>query len=39
MAGKGDKPRRVDKKRYDRNFAAIQWKSKGRKKGKTRITK
>lgn len=27
-AGKGDKPRPVNKTRYDSNFAAINWKSK-----------
>lgn len=27
-AGKGDKPRPVNKTRYDANFAAINWKSK-----------
>lgn len=26
-AGKGDKPRPVDKKEYDRNFEKIIWKS------------
>ena len=34
-AGKGDKARRVDSRRYDANHDAIAWKSKGRKmKGK-----
>ena len=32
-AGKGDKPRPVDKARYDVNFNAINWKS--RSSGKT----
>ena len=27
-AGKGDKPRPVDKARYDVNFTAINWKSR-----------
>jgi hypothetical protein len=27
-AGKGDKPRPVDKKRYDSNYAEISWKSR-----------
>jgi len=28
MNGKGDKPRPVDKKKYDANHDAIRWKSK-----------
>ena len=28
MAGKGDTPRKVDKKKYSKNYDAIRWKSK-----------
>ena len=31
-AGKGDTPRPVNRKRYDKNFQAIRWKSKRGKK-------
>jgi len=31
-AGKGDKARRVDQKRYDANHDAIRWRSKAQKK-------
>ena len=32
-AGKGDKPRPVNKTRYDANFAAINWKSRSNGRG------
>ena len=40
QAGKGDKPRPVDKKQYDSNFDKIEWKADSKKesfnkKGKT----
>jgi hypothetical protein len=42
QAGKGDKPRPVDKKEYDKNFDNIKWTTKSQlavqettKKGKT----
>ena len=30
MTGKGDKQRRVDKAKYDRNYDAIRWKPRKR---------
>lgn len=36
MAGKGDKPRSVDKKRFDENFESIFRHKKRDKKGKKR---
>lgn len=35
MAGKGDKPRKVKKSLYDKNFDDINWKKKKKKKKKT----
>jgi len=35
-AGKGDQPRTVDKKKYDRNFDAINWKRKREEEKKKR---
>ena len=32
MAGKGDRPRPVDKAKYDKNWAQIRWKKKERKR-------
>ncbi len=31
---KGDKPRRVDRERYDRNWDEIRWKRRVKKRGK-----
>ena len=36
QAGKGDKPRQVDKKQYNSNFDTIKWKPKEPKDSKTR---
>lgn len=36
QAGKGDKPRPVDKKQYNTNFENIKWKSEEPKESKTR---
>ncbi len=32
MAGKGDKPRKVNKKQFDENWEQINWKSKKKEK-------
>jgi hypothetical protein len=39
MNGKGDTPRRVDRKKWERNFDAIRWRSKKLKTRKERCDK
>jgi hypothetical protein len=36
QAGKGDKPRPVDKKQFDKNFDSIEWTANTTKEGVTK---